>query len=617
MVARARRQSAHIPAMTEDNSPALPEPPVRQFTLRAVLTGMAFGSVLSLCNLYVGLKIGWGIGMSVTAALLAYGLWQILKQTGRTTGLSIFETNISQTAASAAAAISGAGLVAAIPALTILTGYKMSWPVLVMWTFSVCMVGVVVSMGLRRQLLDVDKLPFPSGFATAKTLEELYKHGRDAMIRLQVLGGMAALAAIIKFAETLKWLTKVPIYGWFNARPGGGLEKAGLAGYTPANMGMTLEPTLMMYGVGAIVGPRVGLSVLLGVLASWGVMAPFVFEAGWVEPGAADESWYGKGLSWLLWPGVAIMVCSSLTSFAFSWKSIVNALLPTKDLGAVVEPGSEVLPKKWFIFALVFVTAVSVILQSVLFGIAPWVATFGVLLTFLLALVAARVSGEVNVAPVTAMGKVTQLTFALIAPANPASNLMAANVTGGSAALCADMMHDLKTGKMIGADPRPQYIAQVCGVLAGALVGCAGYLILVPDPANDLFTEQWPAPSVLVWMSVAQLFMDGLDALPHAAVEAMTIGACVGILLAVLEKTLPEKSRKWVPSGPSMGLAFLIVPGISFAIFLGSMAALCASKCFPNWSQRFLIIAASGIIAGEPLTGILVALLNALGVSIG
>jgi len=112
-----------------------------------------------------------------------------------------------------------------------------------------------------------------------------------------------------------------------------------------------------------------------------------------------------------------------------------------------------------------------------------------VLLTFMLALVAARVSGEVNVTPVTAMGKVTQLTFAIIAPASPASNLMAANVTGGSDGLCADMMHDLKTGKMLGADPRPQYIAQICGVFAGALVGCSGYLILIPDPVNQLFTE--------------------------------------------------------------------------------------------------------------------------------
>lgn len=595
--------------MNEDACPTPSAAATAQLTLRAVLTGMAFGSVLSLCNLYVGLKIGWGIGMSLTAALLAFGFWQILQQTGRFRGLSILETNISQTAASAAASIAAAGLIAPIPALTILTGQTMSWPTLVIWTFSVCMVGIVVSIGLRKQLIEVENLPFPSGFATAKTMQELYKHGRDAIVRLQLLGAMAVLAALIKFAEHYEKISKIPIPGWFSAKPGGGLERAGLSGFAPSNFGISLDPTLMMYGVGVIVGPRVGLSVLLGVLVSWGMLAPFIFEAGWVEPGAPDASWFNSGLKWLLWPGVAIMVASSLTSFAFSWRSIISAFRPSRDLGAVVEPGSEVIPKKWFIAALIFVTAVSVILQTVLFDITPWVATFGVLLTFMLALVAARVSGEVNVTPVTAMGKVTQLTFAILSPANPASNLMAANVTGGSAALCADMMHDLKTGKMLGADPRPQYIAQICGVFAGALVGCAGYLILIPNPAEQLFTEQWPAPSVTAWMSVAQLFMDGLDALPTGAVQAMTIGACIGIMLSVLDKLLPAKFRTWVPSGPSLGLAFLISPGISLALFAGSMVALVAGKVVPNWSTRFMIIAASGIIAGESLSGMLLAVI--------
>ncbi len=598
---------------SEDTAPISTNQSRAQLTLRAVLTGMAFGSILSLCNLYVGLKIGWGIGMSLTAALLAFGTWQILQKTGRCQGLSILETNISQTAASAAASISGAGLIAAIPALTILTGQTMSWGTLVLWTSSVCAVGVVVSIGLRKQLIEVDKLPFPSGFATGKTLQELYNHGSDAAVRLQLLGGMALISASVKFAEHFDYLKRIAVPGWISARPGGGLEKAGVAGYAPANLGISIEPTLMMYGVGAIVGPRGGLSVLLGAVCSWAVLAPIVFEAGWAVPGAPGQSWFNNGLSWLLWPGVAIMVSSALTSFAFSWKSIIKAFKPlSKEEAAAVPPGSEVIPKKWFIAALVAVTALSVILQTVLFGITPMLAIFGVLLTFMLALVAARVAGEVNVTPVTAMGKVTQLTFAIIAPANPASNLMVANVTGGAAGLCADMMHDLKAGKILGADPRPQYIAQFCGVLAGALVGCAGYLILIPDPANQLFTEQWPAPSVTAWMSVAQLFMDGLDALPTGAVEAMTIGACLGILLAVAERILPGKARNWVPSGPSMGLAFLISPAISFALFLGSMAALLIGKITPNWSTKFMIIAASGIIAGESLSGIFLALIAVL-----
>lgn len=158
---------------------------------------------------------------------------------------------------------------APIPALTIMTGYQMDWGTLVMWTFTVCMVGVVVLIGLRRQLIEVEKLPFPSGFATGKTLQELYSDGKDAMKSLKMLGGMAYVAAWIKFADEFwKFREKLQITGWFAAKPGGGLEKAGLTGFSPFNLGFSIEPTLMMYGIGAIVGPRVGLSVLLGVVVS-------------------------------------------------------------------------------------------------------------------------------------------------------------------------------------------------------------------------------------------------------------------------------------------------------------------------------------------------------------
>jgi len=595
------------------NEASVPTDPSRaQLTIRAVATGMAFGGILSLCNIYTGLKIGWLMGMSMTAALLSYGMWQLLQLTGRYRGLSMLETNISQTAASAAASIGAAGLVAPIPALTMITGQTLSWGALVIWTFSVCLVGIVVSIGLRRQLIEVESLPFPSGAATANTLREIYSHGNHAAVRLRMLGGAALVASVVKFIEFFAKLGKPALPGWFKTQAGGGMEKAGIAGYGPANLGFSIDPTLMMYGVGVLVGPRVGISVMAGAILAWGILAPMAFEAGWVQPGAADAMWYSQGLNWLLWPGVALMVSAALTSFAFSWRSFLNAFLPSANQKANSTPGTEIMPRRWFILALVAVSAISVILQTLLFDITPWTAALGVMMTFILALVATRVSGETNVTPVTAMGKVTQLAFAIIAPAQPTANLMAANVTGGAASQCADMMHDLKTGKMIGADPRPQFIAQVWGAFAGALIGCAGYLILVRDPVKQLLTAEWPAPSVAAWKSVAELFMKGADALPQGAIEGMIIGAAAGVLLAVMEKLMPEKSRNFVPSATSLGLAFVIPANSSMALFCGAMVAWAAGKAFPDWSTRFLVIIASGIIAGESLSGVVLALVAIL-----
>jgi OPT family oligopeptide transporter len=372
----------------------------------------------------------------------------------------------------------------------------------------------------------------------------------------------------------------------------------------------------MMYGVGVLVGPRVGISMMLGSVLAWAWLAPMAFERGWVPPGVNDPNatWFVAGLQWLLWPGVSMMVLSALTSFAFSWRSILAALRPGRGGPSSTAEAADPtdVPKKWFIVSLVTVTAISVILQVLFFQITAWVAALGVLLTFLLALVAARVSGETNITPVGAMGKVTQLVFAVLSPGQPAANLMSACVTGGAASQCADLMHDLKTGSMLGTPPRSQYIAQFFGALAGALVGCAGYLVLIKDPVKQLLTEEWPAPSVASWKAVAELFMNGLDALPAGAVPGMWIGGVAGIVLAVLEKTLPKKARTWVPSPTSVGLAFVIPAYNAISMFLGSLAAWGLGRWVPDWTSRFLLILASGLIAGESLSGVVLAILQIL-----
>jgi uncharacterized oligopeptide transporter (OPT) family protein len=254
------------------------------------------------------------------------------------------------------------------------------------------------------------------------------------------------------------------------------------------------------------------------------------------------------------------------------------------------------------------VLALSVSLQTALFQIKPWIAALGVLTTFLLAVVAGRVAGETNVTPVGAMGKVTQLMFALLSPGQPAANLMSANVTGGAASQCADLMHDLRTGKMIGAKPGYQFIAQILGAVSGALAGSAGYLLLVPDPANQLLTDEWPAPAVAAWKAVAELFMQGLSALPPSSIQAMTIAGVIGIALAVFEQTLPGRARRWVPSPASIGLAFVLPAYNAISLFLGAVCGSLLQRWFPGWSARFLIVLASGLIAGESLTGVGIAI---------
>jgi OPT family oligopeptide transporter len=599
-------------------------PPVNreatQLTVRAIVTGMILGGVLSLCNVYSGLLIGWGFNMSITAALLGFGFWQTLRAVIGSKDWGILENNINQTAASSAASISSAGLVAPIPALTMLTGYQFTWGVLVVWTFVITLCGIVVAIGLRRQMLKVDALPFPSGIATAETVKKMYARGSGAMKQVKMLIGAAGFAAALKLAVDLIPIPHGRVPGAFTAT--GAAADAGARSISLKNMTFAFDPSLLLAAVGAIIGMRAAASMLLGAIIAWGVLGPWVLELGWADMTfsaegaiAVDKPWFKHTVKWLLWPGVAMMVTASLTSFAFSWRSILSAVRGKRGGGededaagvTSVEDADEV-PRKYFLGGLLFVLVAASAAQIGFFGITWWTAIFGVLLTFLLAVVAARVSGETGVTPVGAMGKVTQLTFGVISPGDPTGNLMAANVTGGAASQCADLLHDMKTGLMIGASPRLQTVAQVFGAFSGALIGCWAYLLIMPDPANMIGTSEWPAPAVIAWKAVAEVFMVGIEAMPPGALAALAVAGGAGVVLAIMEKKLPKKLAKWTPSPAALGLAFVIPAWNSMSMFFGAVVALLVTKYAETWAERFLIVLASGLIAGESLMGVGIAI---------
>ncbi len=572
-----------------------PSQAVRQLTVRAVLTGMIIGGGLSLCNVYAGLKIGWSFNMSVTAAILAYGFWQAKRAALGGPYWGKLENNINQTAASAAASISSAGLVAPIPALTMITGHQWTWPELAAWTFSVALVGVVVAVALRRQMLEVDKLPFPMGVATAETLEEMYAHGAEAMARVKALVVGALIAGGLKVAISVAKIKHLMLPVSLSAS--GSTAAAGHTSISLRNLTFSLDPGLLMVGLGVIAGFRAGASMLFGAVVAWGVLGPLVLDYGWADPGKAAEgaSWFGPMVKWMLWPGVVLMVTASLTSFAFSSRSVWAAIRGAR--GASSGAGGF----KW---ALLGVLAFSVLLQIAFFGIGWHLAIFGVFLTFGLALVAARVSGETGLTPVGAMGKVTQLTFGVMSPGNVSANLMAANVTGGAASQAGDLLHDMKCGLLVGANPAHQAIAQAFGVLAGAVCGSAAYLLLVPDPNGMLITDEWAAPAVAQWKAVAELFSQGIDQLPPGTLDAMTWAAIIGVGLAIAEKKAPTRARAWVPSPTAAGIAFCIPAYYSISMFIGGAIVVVAGKWFPDWTKRFLIVVAAGVIAGHTLAGV-------------
>jgi uncharacterized oligopeptide transporter (OPT) family protein len=231
-----------------------------------------------------------------------------------------------------------------------------------------------------------------------------------------------------------------------------------------------------------------------------------------------------------------------------------------------------------------------------------WQTAIAVMLSFALALVASRVTGETDTTPVGAMGKITQLTFGLISPGNMNINLMSANVTANSAGCSADLLTDLKSGYLLGANPRKQFLAQFAGIFMGTVVTVLSFRLLVPNP-SVLGSDQFPAPAMQTWRAVAIALSHGLAGLEPMKRIFILWGAIVGVVLTVLPMMFP-KHKNLIPSAAGVGLAWTFHWYYGFLMFVGGGLGLLLEKKAPKWSEEFTFPVASGWIAGESLMGV-------------
>ena len=341
---------------------------------------------------------------------------------------------------------------------------------------------------------------------------------------------------------------------------------------------------------------------------AWAVFGPLAQSQGWA-PGAVMA--YSDGArGWLLWPGVALMVAEALTSLVMSWPTFMRALKLPKSLDSDASSGGQHIPNSWWIGGLAAGSTLTAVIASMVFDIPVWMTVIAVILSAVLSIVAVRSVGETDINPVGGMGKVTQLAYGGLAPGQMSTNLMAAAITGAGASQAGDMMQDLKTGHLLGASPRKQFIAQLFGI-------CAGVIFVVPvynifTTGYELGGDKLPAPAAMAWKAMAELLAKGLDALPPQAGMAILVASAVGIAIPLLRKV--ESIKDWVPSGLAMGIAFIIPAYYSLVMFYGMVAWFIWKRRNPTAVEKFNFALASGLVAGEGLMGIVNAVLTILGV---
>ncbi len=569
-----------------------PAPDEAQFTLRAVLAGCLIGGVVSAMNIYFGLRTGWGFGGSIIAAILSYSLFQVLKPK---TAFSVLETNIAQTSGSAAGSMSSAaGLVSAIPAMGML-GYELSMMELLCWALSIAYLGVFFAIPLRKQMVVVEKLRFPTGTATAETIVAIFAKGEEAMRKSKMLLLMAGIAGVHTLIA----------YFWAAASMPGLMKVIGLAGIAAWGFKILISP--MMFGAGILIGPRVGISLLLGAILSWGILGPWAMDMGWVSENIMDYKTGARG--WILWPGVALMVTDALMSLLLSYKSIINTFKKV-ETSSVSEDESQKIPTKWIFIGLGAASILTIVFAKVLFDIHPLLTIVAIALSAVLSLIATRSTGETDINPIGGMGKVTQMVYGVLSPGSMSTNLMAAAVTGAGASQAADMMQDLKTGHMLGANPFKQFKAQLIGITAGIFFAIPIYKLF--DSAYTIGEGEIPAPAAHAWKAMAEVLSKGIETMPQNALQAV-IGAIIfGVILSLLKKV--DGMTKYLPSGLAMGIAFIVPAYYSVAMFIGAMfLVLWKKKNLPNCEALGFAVA-SGLVAGEGLMGIVTAVLTLLGI---
>jgi OPT family oligopeptide transporter len=576
-----------------------------QLTWRAVLIGSCLGGVLSLTNLYIGLKAGWGFGVAITASILSYAIWTSLLKIGvARTPMTILENNCMQSAASAAGYSTGGTLISAFAAFIIINQQSMSVPLMLAWVFFIAVLGVTMAIPMKRQMINIEQLRFPSGIAAAETLRALHAESSQGLRAAKALGLAGLIAAIDKV-----WAEGLPIISASLERFSSGalltdVQKWLLGSHYEVWAGRTVVFSwdFIFLAAGAITGMRVCATILVSGTLCWAVVVPILQIQGVIE-GAG----FAAIVQWTLWFGASCMVAAGLVSFALSWRSALRAF---GDLGqmlsfrsaAATEHDRIEAPMSWFAVGQIVSLVALAWLGHASFGMPVWETVIAVALSFWLALVACRVTGETDTTPVGAMGKVTQLIFGALHPGNVNVNLMSANITAGTATSAADLLTDLKSGYLLGANPRQQFLAQFSGIFVGTVVSVLTFAVLVPD-AQVLGTDQFPAPAAQTWSAVAIALGQGLSSLESIKLWLIFAGGVVGAALTLAPVLLP-KYQAYLPSAAAFGLAWVFHWYYGLLFFLGALIALLVERRKPRLAEEFTLPVASGVVAGGSLMGV-------------
>ncbi|KAH3665739.1 hypothetical protein OGAPHI_003927 [Ogataea philodendri] len=705
--------------MPWDAKAALP-----QVTFRSTVAGLLIGSIILVSNFQFGLQTGWVSMMSLPSALLGFSIFRSLQSRLHCQFTDVENVFVQSVSVAVATGPLAYGFVGIIPAIEKLmtdseSGYESGidlqplWK-LTVWALGLAFFGVFFAVPLRRQFIIKEKLPFPSGSATA-TLISVF-HGTT--INVESKPALAVQPAPQEQLEPVLEPTTTPnnvtivesqdlcqlqqletyqtnikllistasvssvytIFGYFVPQ----IKSIPILGSNLSKSYMiNFQPSPSYIGQGMIMGFATTAYMMVGMVLGWCVLSPLAQKMGWA-PGPVDD-WKDGAEGWIMWISLAIMISDSIVSFVvIVFKSLYSLYYsdsssssetPTDpnfadEIERLIDenepPSDEDVSNSTYhggnsadnvkisappslvasdltdrstyvdldeshqvsttvtVVGLIVSSLACVVCTKIVFGpvIPLYAIVTAIVLSLFLSVLGVRALGETDLNPVSGIGKLSQLIFALIIPkSQPGAiliNLISGAISEAATQQAGDLMQDLKTGYLLGASPKAQFVAQIYGSLFSVVLSAIMYKLY--NTIYEIPNQMFKIPTAIIWIDCARL-VNGSGLPPRVFEFAVVLGILFAIISFAKNTISPES--KWhkyliyLPSGVPVGIGIYNIPSFTLARFVGGLLSYVwlQKMALGNSDARVrLIIFSSGLVLGEGLFSVMNMILTSLNV---
>lgn len=591
----------------------------KELSSRAVCIGLALALIMAAANVYLGLKVGMTVSASIPAAVLSMMVLKYLFGEA-----SILEANQAQTAASAGESLA-AGIIFTLPALVIVGVWQdFSWTLTTLISFTGGLLGILLMIPMRKIFIAPEKEPdrdqnliFPEAVACAAVLRTGKEEGTNSGSGDLVLEG-AIFGCIFKAAVDFLGIIK------------GTLEGAWLVGKALFYFGGDMSVALL--GVGVIVRFNVAALVFCGGVIGW-VLALPALSISVTSAGGLVERAYLLWSEHIRYIGVGAMVVGGFVALGevrgHIYRVVSTLFKNTTPRGRRTSKDFSYpdISGAWVIsLTLLCIVLVACVYFHLTANFeVTLLATFLMLASaFFFTAVACHTVGLVgnSNSPVSGMTITAVLIsgmFLTLAGFTGTTGLMAslgiAAIVCCTACTAGDICNDLKTGHLVGASPKKQQIMQVAGVAVAALVLAPTLQMLQDFTPGGIGGPELPAPQARLFASIARAFFSE-QILPW---NLLATGATIAVVLVALGRLLKKHRPTFKVYIMPIAVGMYLPLGLSVPIFIGGVLALLRSVNRKSATDKLTaepaVLFASGLIAGEALTGLAIAFLASQGIS--